>query len=321
MNSIYLIKNTVNGKVYVGQSTNTQKRLLAHRSLLRKGKHPNVHLNAAWQLYGEDAFQLYVEVEGLSDVEVDQVEIDLIAKYRAMDKCYNLDGGGKLGYTHSDETKDKIREGHAGKPKGPMSEYHKEQISKAHRNRPMTEEREKQWEDARSKRGPITEESRQKMRDSHKGKTLSKEQRQKIGEALRNSEVAKEARAKVNASNVGRVHTEEEREKISLGLRGKKFTAERIENMSLSHMGKELSDEHKRKIGDSQRGKSKPPVTEEHRKKIGDANRGKVRSDEEKARRSQTLKDYYQTPEGKACLASRVERRRAKKQLSETGQK
>lgn len=54
---VYTITNMVNGKLYVGGSGNMRVRLNKHKSDLRNNKHPNKHLQSAWNLYGEDNFK------------------------------------------------------------------------------------------------------------------------------------------------------------------------------------------------------------------------------------------------------------------------
>lgn len=53
---IYKIENTINSKVYVGSSNNIKVRWRKHKALLRHNKHPNQHLQNAWNKYGEDMF-------------------------------------------------------------------------------------------------------------------------------------------------------------------------------------------------------------------------------------------------------------------------
>lgn len=63
---IYVIRNTVNGKVYVGSSANVKERFRTHRKQLRANRHPNAHLQSAWQAYGESSFRFEI-VENVSD--------------------------------------------------------------------------------------------------------------------------------------------------------------------------------------------------------------------------------------------------------------
>lgn len=56
---IYCIENTFNGKKYVGSSKNICRRLLTHRSYLRKGVHVNSKLQNSWDKHGEQYFKCY----------------------------------------------------------------------------------------------------------------------------------------------------------------------------------------------------------------------------------------------------------------------
>lgn len=56
VSGIYIIKNKVNGKFYVGSSCNCEERFSTHKTLLRKGEHHSVVLQRAWNKYGERNF-------------------------------------------------------------------------------------------------------------------------------------------------------------------------------------------------------------------------------------------------------------------------
>ena len=60
----YSITNTINGKVYIGQSTTYPRRWTEHKKHLRKNTHPNKHLQQDWNEHGKDAFVFEV-IEGL----------------------------------------------------------------------------------------------------------------------------------------------------------------------------------------------------------------------------------------------------------------
>ena len=54
---VYAIVCVSTGEVYVGSSGVTGTRLSKHRTDLRRGKHHNAGLQAAWNQYGEAAFR------------------------------------------------------------------------------------------------------------------------------------------------------------------------------------------------------------------------------------------------------------------------
>jgi group I intron endonuclease len=86
---IYRITNKINGKVYIGSSANIPQRLKNHLAELRNGHHRNGHLQNAFRLYGETAFDFGV-VEYTGDVSDliprEQYWIDSIGS----DKLYNI---------------------------------------------------------------------------------------------------------------------------------------------------------------------------------------------------------------------------------------
>ena len=92
---IYKIENTVNGKVYVGQTKDLHKRKLEHFASLRTNKHHNAHLQSAFNKYGEEYFRFSV-VEECGFEDLNDKEIYWINKLKAIDdQCgYNLSEGG-----------------------------------------------------------------------------------------------------------------------------------------------------------------------------------------------------------------------------------
>lgn len=80
---VYEIVNTVNGKRYVGSSVNIEQRWSAHKSNLRRGRHHSIHLQRAWDKYGEHSFTFSViyECDLAGVIEAEQVQIDIKSEY------------------------------------------------------------------------------------------------------------------------------------------------------------------------------------------------------------------------------------------------
>ena len=140
--SIYLIKNKINGKCYVGQSVNVEKRWGEHinndKSLIGK----------ALSKYGENNFIFSVLEKGIPIDQIYEKESQYIAKYNGFQEGYNqvpIGGGLPTGKEHpnfgksmSEEQKRKISDSLKGN-KNPnygvnFSKEHKRQISDNHAN-------------------------------------------------------------------------------------------------------------------------------------------------------------------------------------------
>lgn len=63
MVGIYKIRNKQDGKCYYGSSADVNKRFAQHRKTLQNNTHHNVHLQRAWNKYGENAFTFEVVEE------------------------------------------------------------------------------------------------------------------------------------------------------------------------------------------------------------------------------------------------------------------
>lgn len=90
---IYKIQNMLNGKIYVGQSVDIEKRWSTHRAELKNNYHHNVHLQSAWNKYGEENFEFSI-VEECNIDQLDQYEIYWISKFNSYENGYNLTAGG-----------------------------------------------------------------------------------------------------------------------------------------------------------------------------------------------------------------------------------
>jgi group I intron endonuclease len=57
---IYRICNLINGNRYIGSTKKLPRRMYLHRWNLRRGSHPNAHLQSAWNKFGEKEFSFDV---------------------------------------------------------------------------------------------------------------------------------------------------------------------------------------------------------------------------------------------------------------------
>ena len=57
---IYKITNLIDGKVYIGQTINYNRRKANHFRKLELGTHANVHLQRAYDKYGRDSFKIEI---------------------------------------------------------------------------------------------------------------------------------------------------------------------------------------------------------------------------------------------------------------------
>lgn len=111
---IYWIKNLVNGKLYIGQtSSDVRKRLNQHKSNLRYNRHCNKHLQSAWNQQKESDF-LFEPIETCNTQE----ELNFLEKYyiKYFDSMnnkygYNRDPGGQECYRLNEKDREKISKG------------------------------------------------------------------------------------------------------------------------------------------------------------------------------------------------------------------
>lgn len=119
MIGIYKITNKINGKVYIGQSKDVEKRLNSHRSCST-----NIHLNNSINKYGSSNF-LFECIEECDVANLNDRERFYINMYESMnpDKGYNLTSGGErdAGWVHSEQSRKYMSE--LGKDRAASADY------------------------------------------------------------------------------------------------------------------------------------------------------------------------------------------------------
>jgi len=212
-NVIYKITNIVNGKFYVGSTVDSRKRFWAHRKALRAGNHDCIHLQRAWNKYGEECFKFEIIQQLDSREALYPAEQKWLDDHFGQAYCYNV-------AAHADS---------------PMRDASPEM-------RALLAERTRAWlkKNVHPRQGykctpeeiALSAERRKGKHAGEKhyryGKTVSEETRKKIGDTQRGKpkgpgrKVSEEGRAKIRAAAEaghydhwkGRQHTEESRNKM-----------------------------------------------------------------------------------------------------------
>lgn len=172
---IYAIYCIADDKIYIGQSVNVKDRLQVHRSMLRKGDHPNNHLQRAWSKYNECLFSYH-----LLDVCLKEDLTSREAHFVHLvdeDKRFNQ-GAISSHCDMSDELKKHLSIKHTGKK---LSKEHKDSLSKNNA---------KFW-----KGKTFSEEHKRKLSEAKKGKPSPRKNfKMDEGQKMKLSNIGKQRR-------------------------------------------------------------------------------------------------------------------------------
>lgn len=205
---IYLITCKVNGKVYVGQTTDFKTRIKDYKCLSCKGQ-PKIY--NALKKYGVENFSYEIIDVSTTQPVLDFLEdfyIDVLGS-KNRDVGYNSKGGGSHG-KHSEESKSKMSHSHKTSIKSiqhtknvclknigrPLSEEHKLKIGKANKGRVFSEESKRKISES-LKGMKHTEEARKNMSLAHKGKVVSEATCKKRSEIAKLRTIKPETRKKM----------------------------------------------------------------------------------------------------------------------------
>ena len=191
MIGIYMIRNTVNNRVYIGQSIDVKMRIWHHKDRLKRNVTENWPLQEDWNKYGEEAFE-FIILEECDKSMLDELERKYIQIYKSVyeEGGYNLENGGISGFKSSPTSVRKMTDSLKGRFAGENNPMYGRHI-------PHTEEW-KQWASERfsGKGNPmygvhltISEERKKEMSIQNSGtgnpfygKRHSEETKQKIRE-------------------------------------------------------------------------------------------------------------------------------------------
>ena len=229
MGCVYLVRNLVNGKGYVGRTVGSiEARRKKHEDSAKQGM--DALFYRALRKYGFNSFKWSVVFDDVDEDELNEFERVVIRNMKTKaPNGYNMTDGGDGVINPCAELRRRWSESHRGKV---YSEEHNRKISVA-------------------KRGiPRSAETRKKISESHRGKVLSEEHKQRISEALQGKKrgpFSEEHKQKLR----GRTRTLETRKRISEAKKGRKLSIAERENltrMSKANKGRRHSMESRRKM-------------------------------------------------------------------------
>ena len=178
---VYQIKNTKNGKVYVGSTVDVDRRWCKHRRLLRSNRHPNGYLQNAWNKHGEQAFSFLV-------TDTVNCEKEMISREQyyldTLDVLYNLSptAGSTRGVKLSQATRGKMSQAMIGEKNHFWGKTHspevRERLAEARRNT-SKEQRERLAELIRGENNPGF-----KKGENHRNAILTERQVREIKQLL-----------------------------------------------------------------------------------------------------------------------------------------
>lgn len=200
---VYEIRNTLDNKVYIGSSVNVKKRLAAHRQHLARGDHATAHLQAAWDKYGAEVFELK-QLIVCAEKDILFYEQRIMDGYKANQREFGYNkrvvvetcAGMKLSAEHRAKIAAKMLRG------------------QAHPNYGVG----------------LCQKAYQIAADMKRGKPMSNEQRAKISAASKGKPKHAGFGAKLSAARKGMKFSEQARKNMSLARTGMIQTREAKEN-------------------------------------------------------------------------------------------
>lgn len=128
---IYVIRNLVNKKVYIGQATNIYRRWIVHKSNLLNNNHENSHLQNSFNKYGQNFFDFsvleYCNSNLLTEKEKYYISIQENQLYNIREASEHFGSSKKV---LSEETKKKISDSLKGRQPKNLSVFQQSNVRK-----------------------------------------------------------------------------------------------------------------------------------------------------------------------------------------------
>ena len=185
MYTVYQHKNKINGKVYIGITSQKPEQ----RWRNGEGYKSSPHFYSAIQKYGWDNFEHNILFVELTKEQACLKEQELIKEFNSMNReyGYNSTSGGDI-FVMNEETKQKISQALMGNQNNLghlCSEEKKKKISEAQKGREFTEEhKQKLSEAAKNRHVPCSEEKKQTLKEKSHKKPVYCEELNKVFESV-----------------------------------------------------------------------------------------------------------------------------------------
>lgn len=186
MYTVYQHKNKINGKIYIGITSQKPEDRWGSQGCNYKS---SPHFYSAIQKYGWNNFEHNILFTGLTKEQACLKEQELIKEYDLMNRefGYNSTSGGDI-FVMNEETKQKISQAMIGNQNAlghPCSEEKKKKIRDAQKGRKFTEEhKQKLSEAAKNRHVPCSEEKKQILKEKSHKKSVYCEELDKIFESV-----------------------------------------------------------------------------------------------------------------------------------------
>lgn len=236
---VYEISCSTSNKVLIGSSVHIKRRYSQHIYELRRNNHHNPHLQSAFNLHGEDSFNLTVLEECEQNSLLVREDWWIENKRSRDNSCgYNFKMAERpLQNSQTIALLSNLRKGENNPMYGKkLSKEHKDRISKS----------------LKGIKRSFSEEARKNMSRAQKGKKLSEKTKEKIGIASKNRIVTedaiknmREAQRKVAYKKIGIKLPEETKLKMSKSRKGKKLNMTEEGRRTLSILMSEKNKKRK----------------------------------------------------------------------------
>lgn len=291
MSGIYKIRCVKNGKEYIGSTKNRlEDRKADHWTDMKRGKHRNRLLQAAWDVYGEEAFEWEVLLE-CEEKDLLVEEDRLMREYGTMaPNGFNLKEAERQ--IMSEDTRRKMSESKMGEKNSFWGKKHSvetvEKIKERCKQLRHTEESKKKmreyWDTSKWSEERLLA-FRNSRREAYEKKP--EEEKKKMVEKWKASieswtpEYREEVRKKRSEKATGRKHTEESKKKMSEKKKGHTHNDEAKEKMRQAAIEREAKRREKRKEQEVMGIDTKQTYSEDRKRA---AREGLLRHNEEKRR-------------------------------------